>query len=193
MARRPGCRSWQHLRRQADVTGPGIDFLLVTVGTTSFDDLARAADELVPELAPRAGLIQIGEGRYEPRHLPHERFVPGLRELYQRSSLVIAHGGAATTFEVLRAGVPLVSVANSDRYDDHQADLLSALDDAGHLLWCADLADLGEVAKRALEHDFVPLPEGDCTIGSQIVDYLGATTGRRRWRDRLLLRTDRGG
>lgn len=173
-------------------TGVPIDFLLVTVGTTSFDELALAADELVPELGVVDGLIQTGEGHYVPTHLPHEQFVPGLRELYSTASLVIAHGGAATTFEVLRAGVPLVSVANGDRYDDHQADLLRALDDAGHLFWCADLADLGATVRRALTHRFVPLPQGECTVGAQVIDYLATVQRKRRLLDRLLLRTDRG-
>ncbi|MDG2112638.1 MAG: glycosyltransferase [Actinomycetota bacterium] len=168
-----------------------IPYLLVTVGTTSFDDLAEAADAIIPELGVGDGLIQTGEGDYQPTSLPHERFVPGLRELYRKASLVIAHGGAATTFEVLRAGVPLVSVANSDRYDDHQADLLRALDDAGHLFWCADLANLGQTVRKALTHDFVPLPEGECTVGAQVTEYLGSVPAKRRLIDRLLLRTDR--
>jgi len=170
----------------------GLDYLLVTVGTTSFDDLARAADELVPQLSPADGLIQTGEGDYVPRNLPHERFVPGLRDLYDKSSVVIAHGGAATTFEVLRAGVPLVSVANGDRYDDHQADLLSELDAAGHLVWCEDLRNLSDAVERAMQTDLSPLPDDECTIGADIASYLSGVDGRRRVLDRLLLRTDRG-
>lgn len=168
-----------------------LEYLLVTVGTTSFDDLAKAADELVPALSPRDGLIQTGEGSYVPNNLPHERFVPTLRELYPRSSLVIAHGGAATTFEVLRAGVPLVSVANGDRYDDHQADLLSELDAAGHLVWCDDLATLSTAVERAVTTQLMPLPDDECTIGSQIAEYLDGVSGKRRLLDRLLLRTER--
>ena len=95
-----------------------IDFILVTVGTTSFDDLVRAADAAAGELCPNDGLIQTGEGVAVPVHLPHRAFVPQLSDLVRKASVVVAHGGAATTFEVRRAGVPLVSVANGDRYDD---------------------------------------------------------------------------
>lgn len=168
-----------------------IGHLLVTVGTTSFDDLVRAADSASIDLAPSSGLIQIGEGSYEPQHLPHERFVSDLRERFSAASVVVAHGGAATTFEVLRAGVPLVSVANGDRYDDHQADLLSALHDAGHLVWCEDLTRLSEAIVDALGRDFVPLPEGECTIAAQIATYLASTDRRRSWRRRLGFRNDR--
>ena len=168
-----------------------LEHVLVTVGTTSFDDLLRAADDLVPQLAPADGLMQVGEGDFVPTNLPHERFVPNLREHYARSSLVIAHGGAATTFEVLRAGVPLVSAANGDRYDDHQADLLSALHEAGHLVWCEDLTRLGDAVETALTTELVPLPEGECTIGDHIRDYLGDVDGRRSILRRLTLRRDR--
>ena len=135
--------------------------------------------------------MQVGEGEFVPRHLPHERFVPHLRKLYAKSSLVIAHGGAATTFEVLRAGVPLVSVANPDRYDDHQTDLLEALSEAGHLTWCRDLVDLEEAVDAALAGGATPLPDGTCSIGSEVVDYVTAISTRRPWLDRLRLRHDR--
>ena len=170
---------------------PRLEHLLVTVGTTSFDDLLRAADDLVPTLEPVDGLMQVGEGEFVPKNLPHERFVPNLRDHYARSSLVIAHGGAATTFEVLRAGVPLVSAANGDRYDDHQTDLLSALHEAGHLVWCEDLARLGDAVETALTTELVPLPEGACTIGDEIRGYLEGVGGRRSILRRLVFRTDR--
>jgi len=161
--------------------------MLVTVGTTSFDDLVVAADAAALELRPLDGLIQTGEGTAQPAHLPHQAFVPGLGDLFAKASVVVAHGGAATTFEVLRAGVPLVSVANGDRYDDHQVDLLRSLDEAGHLTWCRDLGDLPGAIRSALARPAVPLPHQTCSIGSEIAGYL-ASVGRRPLRDRLLFR-----
>jgi len=37
----------------------------------------------------------------------------------------------------------------------------------------------------------MPLPDDECTIGSQIAEYLDGVSGKRRLLDRLLLRTER--
>ncbi len=168
-----------------------LEFMLVTVGTTSFDDLVVAADAAALELRPLDGLIQTGEGAAQPAHLPHQAFVPGLGDLFARASVVVAHGGAATTFEVLRSGAPLVSVANPDRYDDHQTDLLRVLDEAGHLIWCRELSGLVESIERALATPLAPLQEAECTIAQEIDRYLAQVRRPRPiWR-RVLKRRDR--
>jgi UDP-N-acetylglucosamine transferase subunit ALG13 len=120
--------------------------VFVTVGSTDFDGLVQAVDEIAPSLQ-RQGVVQIGHGRYVPVNWPHFRFAPSLSPYYERASLVIAHGGLGTTMEVLGRGLPLVSVSNPDRYDDHQQDLLSTMSSEGYLVWCRQLDDL----KRAIE------------------------------------------
>jgi UDP-N-acetylglucosamine transferase subunit ALG13 len=156
-------------------------FVLVTVGSTGFDDLVQAVDEAAPKLNA-TGLAQVGPGSYRPTNLPYERFVPSLAELIDRADVVIAHGGAATTLEALSAGAKLVSVANPDRYDDHQNDVLAELSGQGHLVWCRDLDGIADDISHALSTDLRPIDNVECTIGRTINDFLRERPQRRlRW------------
>jgi len=116
--------------------------IFVTVGSGDFDALIEAVDEICarrPELEVR---MQIGLGRCEPRHADFFRFAPTLEPYYEQAHLVIAHGGVGVTMEVLKRGLPLISVDNPDRPDQHQVDLLSYLSEGGYLVWCHDLSRL---------------------------------------------------
>ena len=159
-----------------------IDFLLVTVGTTGFDELVEAVDDVVGRLDVRDGLIQYGPGRHVPRSLPSERFLPSLDPYYDKATLVIAHGGAGTAFEVVGRGLPLIGVANDDRYDHHQDDVLEALSAARHLVWCRDLSRLEEAVTEAMAGDLVPLPLEPCGIADHIDAHLAAAPSGRRLR-----------
>jgi UDP-N-acetylglucosamine transferase subunit ALG13 len=130
----------------------------------------------------RDGLIQYGPGRHVPRSLPSERFVPSLGPYYDKATLVIAHGGAGTAFEVVGRGLPMVGVANDDRYDHHQDDVLGALSTARHLVWCRDLTRLEEAIAEALAGDLVPLPREPCRIAEHIDRHLASVPASRRVR-----------
>ena len=155
--------------------------ILVTVGSTDFDALIRAMDDLAPALADEV-VMQIGSGSYEPRHASDWfRFAPSLEGYYDRADLIVSHGGLGTIMEVLRKGKRLVAASNPDRYDAHQDDILGTLAEAGHLVWCRDLSrlrqDLEAVRTVALE----PYVEPECRIHLVIHDYLAQRVrGRRR-------------
>lgn len=149
-------------------------FLFVTVGSTDFDPLVREMDQLVPGLGINEGIMQIGNGHYLPTNLPYFRFAPTLAPYYAQATLVVAHGGLAVTMEVLSHGLPLVSVSNADRYDQHQEELLSALADEGYLCWCQELDDLQTVIQEAQSKTLrrYTLPESN--IHRVIDSYLGS-------------------
>jgi UDP-N-acetylglucosamine transferase subunit ALG13 len=162
-----------------------IDFMLVTTGTTGFDELVAAADRAASRLGVRDGLIQYGPGRLVPSALPAERFVPSLDPYYDKATVVVAHGGAGTALEVLGRGLPLVAAANGDRYDDHQRDLLVALSEAGHLVWCRDLDRLDDAVRAALAGPLRPLPPAPCTIALHVDRLLAGLPAGRRLRSPL--------
>jgi UDP-N-acetylglucosamine transferase subunit ALG13 len=150
--------------------------IFVTVGTTDFDTLVQSVDSLAPSLALK-GVMQIGHGRYIPAHLPYFRFAPTLEPYYGQASLVIAHGGLAITMEVLKLGLPLVSVNNPDRYDNHQEDLLFKMAEEGYLIWCRQLSDLRQAIEMAQNQPLRRYEVPECKIHLVINEFLNS---RRR-------------
>jgi len=146
-------------------------FIFVTVGSTDFDALVQAVDNLVPSLQTR-GIMQIGHGQYIPVNMPHFRFAPSLDPYYEQASLVIAHGGLGTTMEVLGRGLPLVSICNPDRYDNHQQDLLSSMTKEGYLVWCRRLDELKQAIDTAQTTPLRRYQPPKCEIHLVINEFL---------------------
>jgi len=152
-----------------DFQKPG--FIFVTVGSTDFDELVERMDRW-SKTNGMNGIAQIGKGRYEPKHIPYFRFSQSLDTYYQKASIVVAHGGLATTMEVLKRGLPLVSVSNPDRYDNHQIDILARLARDKFLIWCENLARLSEAIERAQKSRLLRYEPPPCSIHLVIRDYL---------------------
>ena len=117
---------------------------LVTVGSTRFDVLVRAAGtEAFAEALVARGVgrlvIQRGEGGPHVALLPERsrngtvrvkggsleietiEYDPNLAERLARAALVVCHAGAGTIFEALSAGRCVVAVPNPALMGDHQA------------------------------------------------------------------------
>ncbi len=145
--------------------------IFVTVGTTEFDQLVEAADRLAATIAEEM-VIQIGRGHYEPRHAAWLRFAESLAPYYDRASLVIGHGGFGTVTEVLRRGLRFVGVSNPDRYDKHQDQILQAFAEAGHLVWCRNLAELPAAVEQARHATLVPYQPPESRIHEVVRAFL---------------------
>lgn len=129
--------------------------ILVTVGTTDFDDLVRAVDKIAPELSEDV-CMQIGKGRYLPKNTEWFRFDNNMVKQYESASLIIAHGGAATTFEILHLGKKLISVDNKDIKDMHQMDILRRLSKDRYLIWCKKTSDIRDAIDKSGSYGFQP-------------------------------------
>ena len=146
--------------------------IFVTVGSTDFDTLVRQMDAIATQLGEEI-TMQIGSGQYEPLNATtFFRYAPTLDPYMEEADLVVSHGGLGTVMEALRMGKRLVAVSNPDRYDSHQDDLLSHLSDAGHLIWCRDLATLEQDLRRVRSAHFEPYAEVECRIHVEIKDFL---------------------
>jgi len=158
-------------------------YIFVTVGSTDFDLLVRAVDALCAPAGILAGYdveMQIGEGQYEPAHARFFRFAPSLMPYFERADLVIAHGGLGTAVEAIGCGSRLLAVANPDRYDHHQEDLLGALAEAGNLMWSTGVEDLEEQVTAALQFEPQPYVCPPCTIHEIIGKYLSEKSHKTR-------------
>lgn len=128
--------------------------LLITVGTTEFDELLEKIDnELFLASLQRFGfkdvLIQRGRGIYRFHNIVEEsiiadewtgldksgigikfriiRFHDDLRSLIQWSTLVIGHAGAGTVLDVLSESRPMLVVVNHTLQGNHQEELARAI------------------------------------------------------------------
>ena len=124
--------------------------ILVTVGSMfPFDRLVMAADALAERLGPQTTFFaQIGDGRYEPSHMPFLRFVP--REkfagLMTQAEMVISHAGIGTIAETLAFGKPLLVLPRrkslGEHVNDHQVATAARFEALGHLLVAGSESDI---------------------------------------------------
>lgn len=147
--------------------------ILVAVGTTDFDPLLRAMDRLSSSL-PEETIMQIGRGRYIPRHCEYFRFAPSLHPYYERASLVVSHGGLGIVTEVLELGLPLVAVEDPDQPDRHQREILGIWEQEGYLIWCRDLEALPAAIAEAKRGNLRPYEPPECRIHELVAEYLGS-------------------
>lgn len=145
--------------------------IFVAVGTTDFDALIMKIDEIAPTLSEEV-IMQIGNGQYIPKNCQYFRFAPSLEPYYDKSSIVVSHGGLGITLEALERGKNLISVENATCHGRHQKDLLSTLARKGYLIWCKDLRELPEALKRAMREEFKRYIAPGCEIHTVITEFL---------------------
>jgi beta-1,4-N-acetylglucosaminyltransferase len=164
--------------------------IFATVGTTDFDVLVQAIDELAPRQHEDV-ICQIGNGRYAPRNCEYFRFAPSLADYLERARVVVSHGGQGSIMDVVRLGKPLVGVSNPDRHDHHQDDILAKFAELKHLIWCRSLDELEGAIALATRAQFAPYVEPPCAIHVIIDGFLlerqrgdagrRGVNGLRRW------------
>ena len=131
--------------------------IFVTVGTAHYDPLIEAVDHLVGQDKISEHVVaQIGRGSYIPKNIRYFRFIKTLHSAYAYSRLVISTGGAGTTLECTRKGLPLVVVENKTLMEGHQAQLIAEMEKRGHLIWCKHLDNLCDCISEAKQKEFPP-------------------------------------
>jgi beta-1,4-N-acetylglucosaminyltransferase len=144
--------------------------IFVTVGTTAFEGLIKAADLLPKDLEV---VLQKANGKYEPQN--HQSFVytDKFEEYVQKADLVITHGGAGTLFDLMDKGKKIIGVANEERDDLHQWDLLKELSESGYIIWCRDLKNLANEIKKAQNFKPKNYQKPECTMAEDIIKNFG--------------------
>ncbi len=146
--------------------------ILVTVGTTPFDTLIEAVDDLAPRMG-EAFLCQIAGGRYLPVNAPFFRFKPTLESEMESAELVICHGGAGTLFRLIKEGKKVIAVPNLERADKHQKDLVDTLTAGNHIVSCYDLSQLENKITCCRAASLARYHSPPCAIAEEIVRFLG--------------------
>jgi beta-1,4-N-acetylglucosaminyltransferase len=154
--------------------------VFVSVGTTKFDALVQAVDQLsfiqtLKDLGFGSMVIQIGKGEYKPRNqlsgfiCEYYDFKSDLASDIERSSLVISHAGAGTILEVLRQKKHLVAVVNTSLMDNHQAELAEALEEQGYL-FATTPDQLEQTCIKGKLNELKPYPDSDSKLFPEIAD-----------------------
>lgn len=124
--------------------------IFVTVGSMfPFDRLIRAVDELVQRgVITDAIEAQIGDGTYEPKHMPFDRFLskPDYEAKLKRCDAIIAHAGAGTIALALAHHKPLLVLPRQAKFaehvNDHQIPTARKFGELEHVLVANEVEDL---------------------------------------------------
>jgi UDP-N-acetylglucosamine transferase subunit ALG13 len=123
--------------------------VFVSVGSMMpFDRLVQAMDEWAAAHPDVPVEIQIGRGKYEPRHARFVRLMPvaDYRERVAKSRLFVAHAGMGSIISAIEAGKPLLMLprlhAQGEHNNDHQLATAASIGTRPGLHVAADVADL---------------------------------------------------
>jgi beta-1,4-N-acetylglucosaminyltransferase len=150
--------------------------VVITVGTTKFDDLidflnANACElcEVLRGQGITSITLQYGNS-IEPTNFTNLskvifgednvqvfKFKSLLSQLFTSETLLISHAGAGTIMEGLRSGATMFVVINERLMDNHQLEIAERLARDGYLAWskCANLLD---VLQKEYSRTWAPLP-----------------------------------
>jgi UDP-N-acetylglucosamine transferase subunit ALG13 len=123
--------------------------VFVSVGSMMpFDRLVQAMDEWAAAHPQVPVEIQIGRGRYEPRHAAFVRLLPvaDYRRRVAAARLFVAHAGMGSIIAAIEAGKPLLMLprlqAQGEHNTDHQLATAASIGSRPGLHVAADAADL---------------------------------------------------
>ena len=140
--------------------------ILITVGTTKFENLIKAIDdEKFYELLINNGftkiIIQKGYGEYIPQNFKKyenrikiqiSEILNNFENIIKTSELIISHGGAGIILESLKNKRKLIVCVNDELMDNHQIELASSLHENGYLYYCKNLSNILEAIENVLSN-----------------------------------------
>ena len=150
--------------------------IFVTVGTGKFDELIKEIDRVAPSLNEKV-IAQIGKGEYKPKNIEYFDFKNPLTNYYKKASLVISHGGAGTIYELLSLNKKVIGIANINRTDEHQIEILNALSKQHFLMWCKNIGDLSGIIGCYKGIKIKKYEKPECKIAEKIKEYLEKCAG----------------
>jgi len=146
--------------------------IFVTVGTTPFNSLIESID--------KSGLqedfvLQTAEAEYVPKNYKHITFTDEVDKYFSDAEIIITHGGAGTLFRLLALNKKIIAVANEERSDKHQSDIIKKLQAEGHLIWCSNPNDMGSCIESARAFKPKKYTPPVTTIAESIADFIDKT------------------
>ena len=139
--------------------------LLVTVGTTKFENLIKNIDkdefyETIIKHKFKKLIIQKGTGEYIPKQ--YEKYtnkidiqictiLNNFENIIKQSDLIISHAGAGILLESLKNKRNVIVCVNDTLMDNHQIELAYSLDKENYVHYCKNLNEIVNDVKLILE------------------------------------------
>lgn len=137
-----------------------VDFsmnILVTVGTTAFDELIKTIDELFEGDKTVSIIAQISSSsNYTPQHFKSFQFSQDFQSYVDAADLIVTHAGAGSVYSMLENNKKLIVVPNLTRADNHQLELAKYVQDNNFAISCFDLAEIRDCISKAKDIRFEP-------------------------------------
>lgn len=150
--------------------------ILVTVGSSAFDDLIRLVDEMEWD---EEVVMQIGRGGYVPRRHDYFTFKPSLEDDLRRARLVVTHSGAGTILESCHLAKKVIVIENPGTI--RLPEVAERLEKDGIVLRCQELSELPALVSRARHWQPAVYKSPPCAIAAEIRDFLeGRVSGSRK-------------
>ncbi|USS41057.1 beta-1,4-galactosyltransferase [Thermococcus aggregans] len=139
--------------------------IFVTVGNSNigFERLIRAMDALAPKL-PYEVIMQIGSSSYIPKNARWFRYADyeTMLEHFKNAKVIVTHAGAGTILDILMLGKKPIVVPRLKKFgehiDDHQLEIVRALEERGLVIPVYDIQKLGEAILDALDSNLKARP-----------------------------------
>lgn len=127
--------------------------VLVTLGTTRFDELLSAINKL--DIDRHVELTVQGLGITDYAFSSKFEFSSDIQAWYEWADVIITHAGAGSIYNLLEQGKKIIVVPNTFRKDKHQLDIAKYVEENGYGLVCYELSRIGscieEASKRSVK------------------------------------------
>ncbi len=132
--------------------------ILVLLGTqdNSFHRLLEKIQELIDKkVIKEKVIVQAGRTKFESKDMEIFSLVPQdkLKEMMEKSDLVITHGGVGSIVMALKMGKKVIAVPRLSEFgehvNDHQIQIVDSFNKQGFLIGVTELDDLEEAIEKA--------------------------------------------
>ncbi|WP_076411025.1 PssE/Cps14G family polysaccharide biosynthesis glycosyltransferase [Shewanella sp. UCD-KL12] len=144
--------------------------IFVTVGHTRFDSLFKQIDEI--SRTEWHFVSQMSDGSYIPKTGEHFSYSSNIQTHYENADVVITHAGAGSVFTLLEMGKPTIVIANIDRVDTHQEDLLRFVETSEFAQVCRNLSTLEALLNNVSKFEAKPYCSEPFFAANEIAERL---------------------
>jgi beta-1,4-N-acetylglucosaminyltransferase len=131
--------------------------ILVTVGTTAFDELISVIDQSFENDKSVNIVAQVSSSsNYTPKNFEAFEFSDHFQFYVDAADLIVTHAGAGSVYSMFEKTKKLIVVPNLTRADNHQLELAKYVQDNHFAMSCFNLKEIADCINKAKSIDFKP-------------------------------------